>query len=130
MSTAFIGWHADLLDWKPVKHKKGGCIACTLFMGISTITPIIKNFTKSLLRINQFLLFDQVKTTQDHHSQISLQFVEIEILEPELVCWFCKFFWVKNLLISNLEKVIYFKGTIFHGSIKPLFRARNRMEIS
>jgi hypothetical protein len=37
---------------------------------------------------------------------------------------------VKNWLISTLDKVIYFKGTIFQQSTKPLFTAQNRVEIS
>jgi hypothetical protein len=36
----------------------------------------------------------------------------------------------KNRLISTLDKVIYFKGTIFQGSTKPLFTSQNRVEIS
>jgi hypothetical protein len=43
-------------------------------------------------------------------------------------------FWkehlVKNWLISTLDKVIYFKGTIFQWSTKPLFTSQNRVEIS
>jgi hypothetical protein len=34
---------------------------------------------------------------------------------------------VKNLL---LDKVIYYKGTIFQRSTKPLFTSQNRVEIS
>jgi hypothetical protein len=37
---------------------------------------------------------------------------------------------VKNQLISTLDKVIYFKGTIFLRSTKPLFTAQNRVETS
>jgi hypothetical protein len=37
---------------------------------------------------------------------------------------------VKNRLISTLDKVIYFKGTIFQQSTKPLFTSQNRGEIS
>jgi hypothetical protein len=45
------------------------------------------------------------------------------------------FFWgiehlVKNWLISTLDKAIYFKGTIFQRSTKPLFTSQNRVEIS
>jgi hypothetical protein len=37
---------------------------------------------------------------------------------------------VKNWLISTLDKVIYFKGTIFSGlGTKPLFTSQNRVEI-
>jgi hypothetical protein len=35
----------------------------------------------------------------------------------------------KNQLISTLDKVIYFKGTIFQGYRKPLFTSQNRVEI-
>jgi hypothetical protein len=34
--------------------------------------------------------------------------------------------FVKNRLISTLDKVIYIKGTIFQGSTKPLFTSQNR----
>jgi hypothetical protein len=37
---------------------------------------------------------------------------------------------VKNWLISTLDKVIYFKGTIFLRSTKPLFTSQNRVETS
>jgi hypothetical protein len=37
---------------------------------------------------------------------------------------------VKNQPISTLYKVIYFKGTIFEVSSKPLFTSQNRVEIS
>jgi hypothetical protein len=33
-------------------------------------------------------------------------------------------------LISFLDKIIYFKGTIFQGSTKPIFTSHNRVEIS
>jgi hypothetical protein len=36
----------------------------------------------------------------------------------------------KNRLIFTLDKVIYFKGTIFQWSSKPLFTSQNRVEIS
>jgi hypothetical protein len=35
----------------------------------------------------------------------------------------------KNWLIYTLDKVIYFKGTIFQRPTKPLFTSQNRMEI-
>jgi hypothetical protein len=61
-----------------------------------------------------------------------------EILDLEQVCWHrsCKYFWgkyvhlVKKWQISTLDKVIYFKGTIFQQSTKPLFTSQNRVEIS
>jgi hypothetical protein len=36
----------------------------------------------------------------------------------------------KNRLISTLDKVICFKGTICQQSTKPLFNSQNRVEIS
>jgi hypothetical protein len=63
--------------------------------------------------------------------------IAIEILVLEQVCWHrsCKYFFgeehlVKNGLISTLDKVIYFKGTIFQRSTKHLFTSQNRAEIS
>jgi hypothetical protein len=37
---------------------------------------------------------------------------------------------VKNWLISTLDKAIYFKGTTFQRSTKPLFTSQNTVEIS
>jgi hypothetical protein len=37
---------------------------------------------------------------------------------------------VKSLLISTLDKVIYYDGTIFLQSTKPLFTSQNRVETS
>jgi hypothetical protein len=37
---------------------------------------------------------------------------------------------VKKLLISTLDKVIYFKETFFQRSTKPLSTSQNRVEIS
>jgi hypothetical protein len=43
-------------------------------------------------------------------------------------------FWakklVKSLLISALDKVIYYIGTFLQGSAKPLFTSQNRVENS
>jgi hypothetical protein len=43
-------------------------------------------------------------------------------------------FWeknlVKSLLISTLDKVIYYIGTFLQGSTKPLFTSQNRVETS
>jgi hypothetical protein len=36
----------------------------------------------------------------------------------------------KSLLISTLDKVIYFIGTFLQGSTKPLFTLQNRVETS
>jgi hypothetical protein len=60
----------------------------------------------------------------------------IEILVLERVClrWSGKHFWqknlVKSLLISTLDKVIYYTGAFLQGPTKPLFRTQNRLEIS
>jgi hypothetical protein len=37
---------------------------------------------------------------------------------------------VKILLVSTLDKVIYYTRTFLQGSTKPLFTAQNRQEIS
>jgi hypothetical protein len=37
---------------------------------------------------------------------------------------------VKNLPISTLYKIIYFKGALFQRSTKPLFTSQNGVEIS
>jgi hypothetical protein len=37
---------------------------------------------------------------------------------------------VKSLLISALDKVIYYIGTFFQGPTKPLFTSQNRVETS
>jgi hypothetical protein len=37
---------------------------------------------------------------------------------------------VKSLLISTLDKVIYYEWTFSQGSTKPLFTTQNRVEIN
>jgi hypothetical protein len=37
---------------------------------------------------------------------------------------------MKGLLISILDKVIYYKGTFLQGSMKPLFTTQSRLETS
>jgi hypothetical protein len=37
---------------------------------------------------------------------------------------------VKGLLISTLDKVIYFIGTFLQSSTKPLFTKQNRLDIA
>jgi hypothetical protein len=37
---------------------------------------------------------------------------------------------VKSLLISTLDKVIYYIGTFLQGSTKPLYTTQNRVETS
>jgi hypothetical protein len=39
-------------------------------------------------------------------------------------------FLVKNLLISTLDKVFYYKGTFLRGSTKPLFTVQNKLGTS
>jgi hypothetical protein len=62
--------------------------------------------------------------------------VLIEILVPERECLSCscKQFGqktlVKSLLISTLDKEIYYTGTFLQGSTKPLFTSQNRVETS
>jgi hypothetical protein len=36
----------------------------------------------------------------------------------------------KSLLISTLDKVIYYKGTFLQGLTKPHFKTKNRVETS
>jgi hypothetical protein len=50
------------------------------------------------------------------------------MLEQVLQTFSGKEYLVKNWLISTLDKVIYFKGTIFRRSTKPLFTSQNRVE--
>jgi hypothetical protein len=60
--------------------------------------------------------------------------IEILILERKCLSCSCKYFGqknlVKSLLISTLDKVIYYIGTFLQGSTKPLFTAQNRVETS
>jgi anti-sigma-K factor RskA len=48
--------------------------------------------------------------------------------------WSGKHFWrkklVKSLLISTLDKAIYYKGTFLQGSTNPLFTTQSRLETS
>jgi hypothetical protein len=52
------------------------------------------------------------------------------MLAQALQIFWGKDYLVKNRLISTLDNVIYFKGTIFQRSTKPLFTSQNRVEIS
>jgi hypothetical protein len=59
----------------------------------------------------------------------------MEILRTSMLAQVLKLFLgkehlVKNELISTQDKVIYFKGTIFQQSKKPLFTSQYRLEIS
>jgi hypothetical protein len=60
----------------------------------------------------------------------------IEILVLKRVCLCCSFkrfgqkTLVKSLLISTLDKVIYYIGTFLQGSTKPLLTSQNRVETS
>jgi hypothetical protein len=44
--------------------------------------------------------------------------------------FFVKKTLVKSLLISTLDKVIYYEGTFLQGSMKLLFTTQNRLETS
>jgi hypothetical protein len=61
-------------------------------------------------------------------------YIEILILEWVSLRWSSKPFWqknlVKSLLISTLDKVIYYKGTFLQGSTKPHFTIQKRLETS
>jgi hypothetical protein len=52
------------------------------------------------------------------------------MLAQALQIFFGKEHLVKNWLISTLDKVIYFKGTIFQRSTKPLFTSQNILPFS
>jgi hypothetical protein len=52
------------------------------------------------------------------------------MLAQVLPIFFGKEHLEKNRLISTLATAIYFKGTIFQGSTKPLFTSQTRVEIS
>jgi hypothetical protein len=52
------------------------------------------------------------------------------MLAQVLRIFFGKEHLVKNRLISTLDKVLYFKGTIFLRSTKRLFTSKNRLETS
>jgi hypothetical protein len=68
---------------------------------------------------------------------VPVDVASIEILQLEQVCLRCsskkiavKYTLQKNWLISILDKVINFKGTIFHGPTTPLSTSQNKVEIS
>jgi hypothetical protein len=56
--------------------------------------------------------------------------IEILVLERVSLCWSSKHFGqknlVKSLLISTLDKIIYYIGTIFLQSTKSLFTSKIR----
>jgi hypothetical protein len=60
--------------------------------------------------------------------------IEISVLERACLSCSCKHFGqknlVKSLLISALDKVIYYNGTFLRGSTKPIFTSQNRVETS
>jgi hypothetical protein len=62
------------------------------------------------------------------------KYIEILVLEGACLSCSCKHLGrknlVKSLLISTLDKVIYYIGTFLQGSTKPLFTSQNRVETS
>jgi hypothetical protein len=74
------------------------------------------------------------KTDFPPRSSHSKQTIEILVLERVCLSCSCKHFGrkkhVKSLLISTLDKIIYYIGTFLQGSTKPLFTSQNRMETS
>jgi hypothetical protein len=52
------------------------------------------------------------------------------MLAQALQTFWAKKTLVKSLLISTLDKVIYYIGTFLQGSTKPLFTTQNRLETS
>jgi hypothetical protein len=86
----------------------------------------IKVWSNSLLSIISFLFHLGV----DRRGPVK----EILVLEQVCLRWPSKHFWRKNLvksvLISTLDKVIYYKGTFLQGSTKPHFTRQNKLETS
>jgi hypothetical protein len=52
------------------------------------------------------------------------------MFELLLQTFWAKKILVKSLLISTLDKVIYYIGTFLQASTKPLFTSQNRVETS
>jgi hypothetical protein len=52
------------------------------------------------------------------------------MFELHLQTFYGKKALVKSMLISTLDKVIYYIGTFLQGSTKPLFTTQNRVETS
>jgi hypothetical protein len=81
---------------------------------------------------NRFFAEMMPSISQPFHFRV--QIMEILDLEHRLAqvlqIFLGKEHLVKNRLISTLDKVIYFKGTIFLWSTKPLFTSQNRVEAS
>jgi hypothetical protein len=59
-----------------------------------------------------------------------LDLEQVHMLAQVLQVFLGKEHLVKNWLISAQDKVIYFKGTIFQRSTKPLLTSQNWVEIS
>jgi hypothetical protein len=59
-----------------------------------------------------------------------LNLEQLHMLAQVLQIYWGKEHLVKNWLISTLDNVIYFKGTIFQRSTKPLFILQNRVDMS
>jgi hypothetical protein len=52
------------------------------------------------------------------------------MFEMLLQTFWAKYTLVKTLLISTLDKVMYYIGTFLQGSTTPLFTSQNRVETS
>jgi hypothetical protein len=70
--------------------------------------------------------FDSKEFVIGNHRNLSTRRCMFELLLQTF--WAKKL--VKNLLISTLDKVIYYIGTFLQGSTKPLFTSQNRVESS
>jgi hypothetical protein len=96
---------------------------------------LVRRVRRNLLTALQPFVFD-LKTSHKIHVYIHEHACTIKILVLERICLSCscKHFGqknlVKSLLISTLDKVIYYIGTFLQGSTKPLFASQNRVKAS
>jgi hypothetical protein len=90
------------------------------FIGIQSSTD--DTFTRS----NNTVQLVYILIRCDHRNLRTRTSMFAQVLQ----IYFGKELLAKNQLISTLDKVIYFKGTIFQGCTKPLFTSQNRVEIS
>jgi hypothetical protein len=67
---------------------------------------------------------NQAESSQEHRNLRS----RTSMLAQVLQIFFGKEHLVKNWMISTLDKVIYYQGTIFQRSTKPLFTSQNRVK--
>jgi hypothetical protein len=93
------------------------CIVCVLQKRNKGIDP--KNITK------------QTATTENR-DQTLVATIEFLVLEQGCLRRSSQYFLAKNLvkslLISTLDKVIYYKGAFLQGSTKPRFKTQDRLE--